>query len=462
MSNPITYNSTMQDQSFNDRSFDNKSRLESNNLSLKYDLNDKTGFSLETDSCIADTKIECSKEENSKDKTLSFKRLRNNKEEHEFKRRITLKKDSNKRSSKRKRNKSPNIGKLDGQTSNILSDVQRKSEFSLNTTIDNIQKDLKVPRENKLTLLDFKECKDSMNEITNKIKSNTIIIKTIKLSLDKLKTGNKAGLKKNLNLFDLLKTDADKDKDKDIKETVTLIDIDQALNDKTKRKVSEFITPNKVNFYEEHKKKFYTEDSNRNVQLDDKKEGLINMNKEMSIISDSPFKLVNIPESLLSSKDYIYFYSNVCKTLLIIGFFGTVILFLQDKNINNCLGETLEYLLKYWKSNFLIIASILIMIYYFHLKVNDNNMYKENLAKMIYENMKMVLESEKSNQEFISITQKDIITYFTYQLKVTEDFLAYNVIPLISKMAQNDESLLEEKENSGDSLILSWKLNTNK
>jgi aspartate-semialdehyde dehydrogenase len=89
-------------------------------------------------------------------------------------------------------------------------------------------------------------------------------------------------------------------------------------------------------------------------------------------------------------------------------------------------------------------------------------MYKENLAKMIYENMKMVLESEKSNQEFISITQKDIITYFTYQLKVTEDFLAYNVIPLISKMAQNDESLLEEKENSGDSLILSWKLNTNK
>lgn len=459
MNTDKTNNFTMQHRNcrITDLSFEEKLNGEFYLNAVKPDLNDKTIFSLETDSCIGETKLEGSNYDQY-ETALNNKRSRNIRADSKGKPRLSLKKDSNKRSSKRKRNKPFKIGALDNdQSSRRLSDVNRKSDISLNSTLNHIQKDLKDAKENKFTLLEFKENKASINEMTNKINSNDIIIKTIKLSLERLKAG-KVGLKENLNLFDILKTDINKVNNN----TIELIDIDQTLEDRTKRKVSEFITPNKVNFYEEHSKRFYTEEVHSNMHLVEKKEELLNLNKDICMVSESPFKLVSIPDSLMNSNDCIYLYSHMSKALLIIGFFGIIILFLQDKNINNCVGETLEYLLKFWKSNCLIIASIIIMTYYFHSKIDDNNIYKDNLAKMIFENMKIVLESERSNETFISITQQDIITYFTYQIKVTEEFLAYNVIPLISKFAQNDATLIEEKQHKDDSFILSWRLNTNK
>jgi hypothetical protein len=79
---------------------------------------------------------------------------------------------------------------------------------------------------------------------------------------------------------------------------------------------------------------------------------------------------------------------------------------------------------------------------------------------MIFDNMKLVLESEKCSNVDLEITEQDILTYFSFQLKVSEEYIFDTVIPLISKFANNDETLEEDRKEINGKVNHSWKLKT--
>jgi hypothetical protein len=335
-----------------------------------------------------------------------------------------------------------------------LSKVPKYSDISSNSTFDNLYKDLSGYKYSVLES-NSDQIKTSFEQLTkNNSMIKNIAIKKIKVSLDKLKAGKeKDSQKENLNLFQLLKDN----KIDTRRDDVVMLNISKN-NEFEFDKKEDFFTPNKVNFYEEHCKRFYKNDpaaSNNN----NKNHANINVANLKNTIEDSPFKAVSVTDGFPSPSDCFYLYSHLSKALILVGFFGIVMIFLKDDSINSSISDAVNYFTKHWKTNLVIIISLAILIYYYQNKLdNSEELYKESVAKMIFGNMKIVLENEKTNNPESFITENDIIVYFSFHLKLSETYILNNIIPLISRFAENEKSLIQVNETINDKVFLKWRL----
>jgi hypothetical protein len=415
---------------------------------------EKTQFSLETNYC---QERRASETNNNNSLKLNIKRFRTNKEKTQKKSEKKRIKLSNKKNSSLKKNKTSTVPSSVNLENNSrkLSEVPKYSDISSNSTFDNLHKDLNV---NKLSVLEANsdQIKTSFEQFT-KSNTNNIIknfaIKKIKLSLEKLKANKeKDSQGENLNLFEILK----ENKIDPQKEGLVMLNISQNKDYELLKK-QEFVTPNKANFYEEHCKRFYKNEPL--VTNDNKNQDNLNVVNQKKLIEESPFKTISVPDGFPSPSDCLYLYSHLSKALILVGFFGMITIYLKDDMINKSVSETVNYLIEHWKTNLVIIVSLAIMIYYFNNKLdNSQELYKESVARMILENMKIVLENEKTNNPEIFITENDIVVYFSYHLKLTEEFILNSIIPLISKYVEKERSILEEKETINDKISLKWRL----
>jgi hypothetical protein len=418
----------------------------------------KSQFSLETNNCQTRMASEINNNHSLK---LNIKRFRTNKEKTQKKSEKKRIKLSNKKNSSLKKNKTltaPSSANLE-INSRKFSEVPKYSDISSNSTFDNLHKDLNG---NKFSVLEANsdQIKTSFEQFT-KTNTNNIIknfaIKKIKLSLEKLKANKeKDSQGENLNLFEILK----ENKIDPQKEDIVMLNISHN-KDKQLLNKQEFFTPNKVNFYEEHCKRFYKNEPF--IINDNKNHDNLNVVNQKKPIEDSPFKTISVPNGIPSPSDCLYLYSHLSKALILVGFFGIVTIYLKDDMINTSMSETVNYLMEHWKTNLVIIVSLAIMIYYFNNRLdNSEQLYKESVARMILENMKIVLENEKSNNPQIFITENDIVVYFSYHLKLTEEFILKSIIPLISIYVEKEKSLVEEKEIVNEQESLKWRLTSSK
>lgn len=432
--------------------------LEQSSIKMQnnFETQEKTESSLETTCFQKEVKLEEKKNLGLK---LNIKRLRaKNEKTQKTSEKKKIKLSSKKKSSlKKKKNIMPLLSINNESKQSKLSEIPKYSDISSNSTFDNLNKELKGKTENKFSILNAnsEHIKTSFEQFTqnnNNIKN--FAIKKIKLSIDKLKSNkDKDSQRENLNLFEILK----ENQIDPYKEDLVMIDISKNLeNDKIRKE--EFVTPNKVNFYEEHCKRFYKNDPSLLDVNSNQENANINQKK---LIDQSPFKSVSIPQGFPNSSDCLYLYSHMSKALILVGFFGIVILYLQDNSINSSVSEVINNLINYWKTNLMIIVSLAIMIYYFNNKLdNSEELYRESAARMILENMKVVLESEKTNNPDIYITENDIVVYFSYQLKLNEEYIIKNIIPSIRKLADNEKCLVEEKEIINERESSKWRLSS--
>ena len=277
-------------------------------------------------------------------------------------------------------------------------------------------------------------------ENSDKTISNSHLVKIIKFSFDKARKGNIcfAIKQENLNLFELNKEKIEED-------------------DKIKCD-DEFVTPNKVNFYEEHKKRFYMDTLAFNQILNKNSKIEENSETQNLKIQESPFKKVKIENknSHFMPNDVYSVFRNLSKTLVIVGFFGTLIIYLKNPILNHNLANLIDIFNDSTKA-LVLVGAILLISYYMYSKNEEDCRNNEiELAKMIYDYMKLVLESEKKNNILASICENDIINYFSFDLKLKEDFLVEKIIPLISNFVKN-EKLIKEIVDV-ETRKLSWKL----